>query len=184
MCYCNGSYKTGRGLKFITRSQVAIGNYLICTAKHLIWWLWTSRISTTVRLGDKRIRIKGQPRVQEIGMKSRGKRRGRRRKPQEGKNKAPPKSINWHKDSLGEETESINRQKDSLGEETRNRRDGQDRTKQRGSFKASFRKTRATNGLKSRLRKIETGHKGLVEGKNRGNCKTRGIKGRDTWREK
>ena len=70
-----------------------------------------------------------------------------------------------HKHRLGEETESINGHKDSLIEETRNRRDGQDRTKQRGSFKASFRKTRATNELKGRLRKRETGHKGLVEGK-------------------
>ena len=57
-------------------------------------------------------------------------------------------SIKEHKDSLGKETESINGHKDGLGKETRNRRHGQDRTKQRGSFKASFRKTRATKGLK------------------------------------
>ena len=57
-------------------------------------------------------------------------------------------SINGHKDSLGEETESINGHKNSLGEETGNRRDGQDKTKQRGSFKVSRKKTRATKGLK------------------------------------
>ena len=39
------------------------------------------------------IRIKGQPRVQEIGMKKRGKRRGRKRKTQEGRYKAPQKRI-------------------------------------------------------------------------------------------
>ena len=46
-----------------------------------------------MRLAGKGIRMKGQPRVQEIGMKKRGKRNGRKRKTQEGRFKASQKRI-------------------------------------------------------------------------------------------
>ena len=88
MFFCNGSYKKGKGLKIHHKS----GCYRKLSDLHRKAFKLVAlnfKDINHVRLGDKGIRIKGQPRVQEIGIKKRGKKEQGEQNPKKEKTRHP-----------------------------------------------------------------------------------------------